>query len=115
MSETKNEERQAELYRAGALLGLITLSRDECDFPWFVGTFEPSSAFEAVRELFDQQARALDRAFSEDPADAEAERDYERLYELVHGPGIRLRWLHDGAWDDDVMGLTIEGRRVAWR
>lgn len=104
-------ERKFELYRGGALLGVVTLAPDECDFPWLAGYLEPSAEYVEVRALFERESRASE-AYESDYEDAAREAD-EALNEIL-APGVRTRDLQSGAWED-VTGISIEGTRVGWR
>jgi hypothetical protein len=67
---------------------------------------EPSSAYDAVRPLFEELARALDEdGFTEESG---------ALEEQVMAPGV---WMKPVGGDEaaEVTGLSIEGTRVSWR
>lgn len=92
-----------ELYRGGVLLG--RLKHHDFDQPWFIGTFEPAPAFEAVRALFEEEARLVEADEIEDRWDA--------IWDEINSPGLRLVW-EDGTVDTEVL-VHIDGTRADWR
>ena len=98
--------RRFELLRGGEVLGVVTLDASESDFPWFVGWLEPSPAYAAVEPLFAEMSGLLeDDGFTDESGE---------LHEQIMAPGIWMRFLPDGELSE-VVGISIEGRRVGWR
>ena len=98
--------RQFELLRGDAVLGVVTLDTGESDFPWLVGWLEPAPAYAAVEPLFAEMSRLLeDDGFTDESGE---------LHERVMAPGVRMRLLPGGDVSE-VVGISIEDRRVSWR
>ena len=92
-----------DLYRGGVPLGRLTVT--DFDQPWYIGRFDPTPAFDAVRHLFEEENRLL----QEDGADDR----WEAVWEAIAAPGLRLVW-EDGRNDDEVL-IHIDGPRADWR
>ena len=106
---------QFELLRGGVLLGLVTIDAAEYDFPWTVGWLEPSAEYATAEPLFIQWAQLLDTREKDNLwDDEEFDKAETLLYERIMGPGIRMRSVPGGEISE-VVGITIEGRRVSWR
>jgi hypothetical protein len=73
------------LYRGPMLLG--TLSDLQPDFPWLVGSFQPSAAYEADRPLFERSLELLD---------AELYEEWDELWTRIAAPGLRIEPLDPG-------------------
>jgi hypothetical protein len=87
-----DSNRTFELYRDGVLLGTIVLAPDECDFPWMVGYLKPSPQYAAVKEVFERELCSGESVQS----------------------SVALKAMHDGS-RIEVIGMHVEGNRVAWR
>jgi hypothetical protein len=93
------------LYRGDVLLG--TPSDLQPDFPWVVGSFEPSDAFAAERPLFERSLELLD---------AERYDEWEELWTRIAAPGLRIEPL-DPADEpiDDFSIIHLRGNRFDLR
>jgi hypothetical protein len=100
-----------ELVRGDSILGTIEVKGGEGDFPWFSGAFQPSAAFEDVRDLFAQELRLL-RANTEDDADQWDE--WESVHAELHDPGLHLR-SPDRTFTADEILIHIDGAEAWWR
>ena len=94
---------QWKLYRGNVLLGIITHTDD--DFPWHNGTFKATEAFSEVKDLFEQELILLEeRSYDE----------WERLYDELSKPGIRLVSMDDNSVIDELL-IHVQGDDVWWR
>lgn len=100
-----------ELVRGDAVLGTIEVKPGEADPPWTSGAFRPTEAFEAVRELFEQELLLL-RANTED--DDEQWDEWEAAHAELHDPGLRLR-SPDRSYEADEILIHIDGAEAWWR
>jgi hypothetical protein len=93
-----------DLFRGDARLGTIEHTDD--DFPWHLGTIDPTPAFEAVRALFERES-----ALVEGSADSE---EWRAARGLIDEPGLRLVDA-DGRTIAVNPLLHIRAREVWWR
>jgi hypothetical protein len=93
------------LYRGDVLLG--TLSNLQPDFPWVVGSFEPSDAFAAERPLFERELELLD---------AEHYDEWEELWTRIAAPGLRILPVDPGEEPvEDFNIIHLRGDRFDFR
>jgi hypothetical protein len=100
-----------ELVRGNAVLGTIEVKPGEADFPWYSGVFQPSSEFETVRDLFDQELELLRANTTDNSAQWE---DWEAVHSELHEPGLRLQSLNDSYQAHDIL-IHIDGTEAWWR
>jgi hypothetical protein len=100
-----------ELVRGDAVLGTIDVKPGEADYPWYSGTFHPSTAFEAVRDLFEQELQLLRANTGDDSAQWD---DWEAVHAELHEPGMRLQ-ARDEAYEADEILIHIDGAEAWWR
>jgi hypothetical protein len=93
-----------QLFRGDVLLGTIDHSED--DFPWHVGTIDPSPAFEAVEALFAREAELL--------AQSSESREWRIARDEIDAPGLRLVGLGGRTLAANPL-LHIREQRVWWR
>ena len=90
------------LTRGAELLG--TLRPDGADFPWVYCTFEPTAAFEEVRELFDEFAAA----------DAEDFGAQDECFARIEALGLRLESEEDSRGPGEFF-IVIRGDKASIR
>lgn len=100
-----------ELVRGDAVLGTIDVKPGEADYPWYSGVFHPSAAFEAVRDLFDQELQLLRANTGDDSAQWD---DWEAVHAELHEPGMRLQ-ARDESYEADEILIHIDGQEAWWR
>ena len=100
-----------QLLRGDALLGTIDVTPGDGDLPWRSGAFHPAAAFEAVKDLFEQELRLLRANEADDSALWD---DWEEVHDDLHEPGIRLEAADGGYKDDDIL-IHIHGAEAWWR
>jgi hypothetical protein len=100
-----------ELLRGGALLGTIELDAAHSDFPWYGGTFKPSSAYEAVRDLFERELEILRANKDDDNAQWD---EWESIYAELSEPGLHLQSA-DGSYMAGELLIHVDGSNVWWR
>src|SRR5215203_2568347 len=91
-----SSERKWELYRGGVILGVVTCAPDEGDFPWLIGYLAPMPEYENVRNLFEREDEAMNRAMESGSEEDQHAAD-ELLMEIL-APGIRFKELSGGKW-----------------
>lgn len=99
----------SDIFRGDVHLGKVTLVPEEWNFPWVVGTIDPTDAFDAVRELSE---RVLELESGE-----RSKEDLNKAYELflqLMEPGIWVTDVDSGE-RRDLAGLNVEGNKVSWR
>ena len=98
------------LDRDGTELGtLLVVSVDQ---PWFICNFEPRSAFESIRPLFDEEFRLLHETPKGD--DAERWASWEAAYGRIGALGLRVISKSRNEQYTDPF-LHIDGRRAQFR
>ena len=100
-----------ELVRGDALLGSIDVKPGEGDFPWYSGVFHPSAAFEAVRDLFEQELSLIRANISDDPSQWD---EWEAVNAQLHDPGLRLQAPDKSYQASDIL-IHIDGAEAWWR
>ena len=103
--------RTLNLVRGDALLGTIDVKPDEPDSPWHNGKFHPSTDFEEVRDLFENELRLLRANSSDDP---DLWDEWEAVHAELHDPGLRLEAV-DHSYSADEILIHIEGSEAWWR
>jgi hypothetical protein len=94
------------LLRGSVVLGIVTFDPSESDFPWYAGWLEPSPEYALIEPVFVEMNRLLDSDGLTEQAG--------KLAEEIMTPGISIRNLADQRLSQ-VVGINIEGTRVAWR
>jgi hypothetical protein len=95
--------RTYEVFLDGVVIGRVADPRP--DFPWLVGEFEPTAAFEQVKSLFVQEEELLNAG---DVAKWQVVRDELASRGLRVNPSAK----HKG---DLVPLVHIRGTRISWR
>lgn len=105
---TQSHKTSYRLLRGDTILGYVTSDNTKFDQPWFAGTFKPSAEFETVRPLFERELRLLDTL------DTDTTDEYEALWEVIEGPGLRLESIDTG---ESIHGMLIhiDGDTAWWR
>ena len=110
MSKQKLPE-TLELVRGDVVLGTIEVKPGEADFPWYSGAFQPTPAFDSVRDLFARELELLRANTSDDSAQWD---DWEDVHAELHDPGISLR-AADGSYEETEILIHIDGTEAWWR
>lgn len=76
-----NQPATYRLVRGGTRLGTVTPYAEQDDFPWRGGAFDPTSEFESVRLLFDDELRLLN---------ADQMEEWTKVWEDIEKPGLKL-------------------------
>jgi hypothetical protein len=100
-----------QLVRGDALLGTIQVKPSEGEFPWYNGEFQPTAAFEHVRELFEHELELLRANTSNDSAQWD---DWEAVHAELHEPGLRLQ-APDKSYQANEILIHIDGAEAWWR
>ena len=93
------------LKRGETLLGLLNVY--EFDQPWFICHFEPTTNYDGVRALFDQELQLLEAV----DIDVEA---WEFAYQAINDLGLRLLNM-DSREEIDKFLLHIQGDEALFR
>jgi hypothetical protein len=100
-----------QLMRGDVMLGTIAVKPVDSGSPWRSGGFQPSPAFDSVKDLFEHELRLLRANTADDPAQWDA---WEDVHAELHDPGLRLE-AEDKSFVADEILIHIEGSEAWWR
>ena len=94
---------ELHLKRGEELLGV--LRSYDSDFPWVNCRFEPTSSFDAIRPLFDEELKLLD---------ADQMDEWETVYARINSLGLKLIDTKDKKTIDEFL-LHVRGNEAWFR